>query len=243
MAKRSTRKYKRKTIEHIEEETIPQRWKNVGIITFILVATVATVFLGYQLGLYLNADRSSVGRLLPIAEHQPGEPYVETKKFVYVRTGSSKMHPVIGIAPPAKPLPIIGVSSDFGWYLIAIDADNFPIPAGWISAVNAKITDAEDVPILEPPPVPNTIYVEPPAEDDPRIEVMEMVEVYEGPGYEYASYGKILKGAIATVVGISSDSEWFAIKLPASVSSNEIGWIQVGYCEPINLDQVNVIDP
>ena len=88
-------------------------------------------------------------------------------------------------------------------------------------------------PTLPPPPgpTPNSIVVvavvpEPQA-GQPSTTANYNTLIYGGPGTNYVTYGALLGGKRAVVVGKSEDGLWWAIDVPVAV--NKVGWVSAGW--------------
>ncbi len=64
----------------------------------------------------------------------------------------------------------------------------------------------------------------------PMVTAAANTSIRSGPGTNYVVYGAFLGGATATAVGISQDSQWYAISVP--VASGGTGWVSAAYVLP-----------
>ena len=84
------------------------------------------------------------------------------------------------------------------------------------------------------------LQVPPPAPGEPLVTAIANLNVREGPGTEYASYGLLQPGQSAQVVGVSSDGKWYAINCPQCTDG--IGWVSADYVIPQNIAEVQPLD-
>ena len=71
---------------------------------------------------------------------------------VNVRVGPGTQYPIVGIAPLDTEGEIIGKSADGQWW--AAQVPSAPNEQGWVAAAYVAATDAENVPVLPAPPLP-----------------------------------------------------------------------------------------
>ena len=94
----------------------------------------------------------SLGVELPPAP-APGVPTgrVAAPNGVNVRQGPGTNYPVIGLAPFGTEGEIVGRSADGQWWVVV--APSAPGGTGWVSADFVAAVNADDVPVIAPPPV------------------------------------------------------------------------------------------
>ena len=91
---------------------------------------------------------------------------------------------------------------------------------------------------VPPTPVPDPAYYEGepvavvPAgvPGQPMVTAAYNTAIFSGPGTNYVVYGAFLGSATAVAVGISADSQWYAISVPVAPSGN--GWVSATYVLP-----------
>jgi uncharacterized protein YraI len=83
-------------------------------------------------------------------------------------------------------------------------------------------------PQVTPPPLPPA-DIPPPAADAPTVTADTNVNVRSGPGMQYTVYGVAPVGTTGEVIGVSPDGQWWAVKVPASVSGNGVAWVSADY--------------
>jgi len=91
---------------------------------------------------------------------------------------------------------------------------------------------------VPPTPVPDPAYYEGepvavvPAgvPGQPMVTAAYNTAIFGGPGTNYVVYGAFLGSATAVAVGISTDSQWYAISVPVAASGT--GWVSAVYVLP-----------
>jgi heat shock protein HslJ len=83
-----------------------------------------------------------------------GSPVAEALDTINVRSGPGTDYPSYGLAQPGDQALITGVSSDRSWWVIQLPDYVAPDERGWVSADFVNATNAEGVPVIEPPPLP-----------------------------------------------------------------------------------------
>ena len=66
----------------------------------------------------------------------------------------------------------------------------------------------------------------------PLVTAAVNTAIRSGPGTNYVVYGAFLGGSTASAVGISEDSQWYAISMP--VAPGGTGWVSAAYVLPEN---------
>jgi heat shock protein HslJ len=75
------------------------------------------------------------------------------------------------------------------------------------------------------------------------VTTTDVVNILGGPGSQYPSYGQVAVGTVLEVVGKSSDSAWWVVRLPSSIQIDGQGWVSARYVEPENTEGVPVVTP
>jgi heat shock protein HslJ len=119
---------------------------------------------GYQLGggylsLILAEESGSLGFYIgsPIAENPElpeDAPIAEAVDTVNVRTGPSTEFPSYGLANAGDRALILGISEDNLWWVVELPTYVAPDGRGWVSAGYVNASNADDVPVIETPPLP-----------------------------------------------------------------------------------------
>jgi heat shock protein HslJ len=113
---------------------------------------------GY-LSLVLTEEAGSLGFYIgsPIAsdpEIPEGAPVGEAVDTVNVRSGPGIDYPSYGLAAAGDKALILGISEDGLWWVIELPTYVAPDGRGWVSAGYVTATNADDVPVIETPPLP-----------------------------------------------------------------------------------------
>jgi len=162
---------------------------------------------------------------------------------VNVRSGPGTQFRVIAIAMQGDSGDAIGTSPDGFWWVVPMPEDNPHYATGWVSKTYTTLDplDAE-LTVITPPLLPFTVYVVPPQEGDPAAIVLERGAVRNGPGIVYPSYGLTSTGAMVEVVGVTSDGEWYAIRLPTNFAPEGMGWIHKVFLKTQDVKDVRVYE-
>ncbi len=118
------------------------------------------------------------------------------------------------------------------------------VPAGTATLIptDTAVPFTEDTPEQQfDRPVPPMDQVPTPVAGEPALAASTAVKVRSGPGIEYPSYGYLILGQTAQVVGKSSDGSWLAIKLPFVPLRR--GWVSQEFVELTDADKLSVIEP
>lgn len=222
--------------------------KTIGTILLVLLGVVIVLVVGVFLGRALapesdasatNPPEAAAPPTIAAPTAAPDVPYaVVNNEAVNVRSGPSTDYPVYGVAQPGQSAEVVGKSADAGWWAIKISPDYSPDGQAWVSADYTTAYNAENVPVLEAPPLPPE--VNPPAlpPDGVKVVTTEPLNVRSGPHNSYPSYGVVPAGTPLNVVGISEDTGWLAVSIPTSIAPEGIGWVSGAYVEPADLSGV-----
>ena len=93
------------------------------------------------------------------------------------------------------------------------------------------------------PPPPNTGELPPPPDGVPAVTTVTWVNVRSGPGLYYPIYFVALPGTSAEAVGITSDNEWYQIKVPTTVSGSGLAWMSADYVIARDTANLPVVNP
>lgn len=69
------------------------------------------------------------------------------------------------------------------------------------------------------------------------------VNVRSGPKLDYEIYGILPPGQAAPVLSLSKDGEWREIRIPATCSSDGIGWLSADYVILFNSENQPIPQP
>jgi len=95
------------------------------------------------------------------------------------------------------------------------------------------LLDDEYVPPAATPP-PGTGEIPTPEPGAASVTATTYVNVRTGPGLQYPVLFVAQPGGTGEAIGITSDGAWYAVKLPPTLSSTEIGWVAAAYVIPEN---------
>jgi heat shock protein HslJ len=98
-------------------------------------------------------DEAAVELAVAAAETASGS--VTAQLGVNVRTGPSTQFPIVGIAPLGTTGEIIGISEDGQWWVARVPSA--PNEQGWVAAAYVDAVNADDVPVLPAPPLPEVV--------------------------------------------------------------------------------------
>ena len=84
----------------------------------------------------------------------PDAPTAVALAAINVRGGPSTDYPSFGIAPTGSQATVIGVSEDGTWWVVSVSTQLAPDGQGWVSADFVEVTNADDVPVIPAPPLP-----------------------------------------------------------------------------------------
>lgn len=91
------------------------------------------------------------------------------------------------------------------------------------------------------PPPPNSGEIPPPASGVPTVTTITWVNVRSGPGLQFPIYFVAPPGSTAEAVGISVDGQWYAIKVPTTVSGTGTAWVAADYVIPQNTAGLSIM--
>ena len=219
--------------------------KTIGTILLVIIGVVVVLVVGVFLGRALapapEVDPAQPTVVPPTAA--PEAPYAVANEAVNVRSGPSTDYTVYGVAQPGQSAEIVGKSSDSAWWAIKIPTEYAPDGQGWVSAACTTAYNAENVPVLDAPPLPPSVNPPAPPEGGVFVVTTEPLNVRSGPHSSYPTYGMVPAGTTLHVVGISEDGRWLAVSVPASVAPGGIGWVSAAYVEPTNISGVPQMAP
>lgn len=97
------------------------------------------------------ADSDAPAVELPAAAAQAAGGRVTAEAGVNVRTGPGLGYDIFGIAPQGTEGEIIGVSADGQWWVASVPTA--PNGQGWVNAAYVEAMNADDVPVIDAPPM------------------------------------------------------------------------------------------
>ncbi len=176
--------------------------------------------------------------VLPTAA--PGEATLTANENVRVRSGPSQQYPVYKKMAGGETAKLLGVSADGTYY--AVDVPVVAPNTGWVDANFADVTGAEDLPVIEAPPVPPTSAFVGVQESDPTIIAADAIFVNSGPGEQYPAYGIAEAGSKGLAIGVSEDGNWWVVRINPEIVGEGHGWVQKEFVTTENVgDDLAVI--
>ena len=165
-----------------------------------------------------------------------GVPSATALEAVNMRSGPGTDYPSYGVAQAGASAPLVGRSQDGGWIVVTIPASYTPDGRGWVSAAYVQLngTTLADLPIVQTPALPPDIALPAPEPGAVVLQTIEPVNVRAGPGNEFPSFGKVPAGTPLQAVSISQDGKWVAVKIPAALTPNGLGWVNTAYLQPFD---------
>lgn len=85
---------------------------------------------------------------------EPDVPTATALEPINVRSGPGTEYLSYGIAPVGSTAIVVGVSEDGQWWVIQLPQDVSPNGQGWVSGEFVEVSNVENVPIIQPPPLP-----------------------------------------------------------------------------------------
>ncbi len=170
-------------------------------------------------------------------------PTGEARVNVNVRTGPSMLFPVLGTAQQGDTGEVLGISPDGFWYAVSVSTNVVGTGIAWVSAqfVNLTHPTSQPLPVVTPPLLPTTVNFPPPASTAPQVVMREPATVRSGPTLEFPVMGVAPNGARAEVIGESEDREWWAIRVPTSLSSDGSAWVPKVFTSANSISGVPVL--
>jgi heat shock protein HslJ/uncharacterized protein YraI len=185
--------------------------------------------------------------LLPTTVNFPTPPQsaqqVTMREPATIRSGPTLEFPVFGVAPTGSRAEVIGQSQDREWWAIRIPTSLAGNGTAWVPKVFTTAINAGNVPVVQTPELPRNITPAAPASGAPALVTIEPLNVRAGPTNAYPSLGRVARGTVMSVVGISPDREWFVVNIPTDVDRSGRGWVAARFVRAENVGNVPVVQP
>ena len=161
-----------------------------------------------------------------------------------VRSGPSTSYPSYGVAPIGSTAPVIGISEDNQWYVVAISTEHSPDGTGWVNYAYVVLDNPSGaaIPVIPNPDEEPPVEPPPPSEGTPMVTSTDAINVRNGPSNSCASYGVAAIGASAQAVGISADGTWIQILIPTDIAPDGYGWVNVNYLIQSNTENLPITE-
>ncbi|MEA1978300.1 MAG: SH3 domain-containing protein [Chloroflexota bacterium] len=182
----------------------------------------------------------TVGPVAILPEPGEGEPTLEVKVNVNMRSGPGTNYPVLALLSGGQKAILVGISPDSTYYAVSV-----PVAAaeqGWVDANYALVSNVGDLPVIQPPPPPPTVEFQPPQPGDPAATALVETHVRTGPGADYPAYGFADMGAKALLIGYSEDGQWLVVRLNPEYVGKGHGWVQIDFASVENADNLPTIE-
>ncbi|MCS6843550.1 MAG: PKD domain-containing protein [Caldilineales bacterium] len=168
------------------EEPAGARWPLI----FGLLA-LGIVLLGAVLAFIFLSRTGGLARATPTP--LPGEPRAIAQRTTTAFAGPSDVYPAVGELRAGEEAAILGVSADRSWWLVQLPAAAGG--QGWVSAAAVRAENADNVPIVPPPPLPTaTPTLTPTATPTPQPTLAPPVAAVDGPSQAPAGQPLLFSG-------------------------------------------------
>ncbi len=167
-------------------------------------------------------------------------PTGEARVNVNVRTGPSTLFPILGTAMKGDTGQILGINPNGSWYAVSVPPNRVGTGIAWVSAdfVNLTNPTGQPLPVIAPPLLPATVNFPAPAPTVAQAVMREPATLRSGPTLEFPVFGVAPNGSRAELIGQSQDGEWWAIRVPTSLTSDGTAWVNKAYTSVVNAGNV-----
>ena len=177
---------------------------------------------------------------LPVPDQ--GTPRAIPMAPVFLRSGPGIQYPTLGVASAGLPVSITAISPNFEWWQVIVPSNVSLNERAWIAASFTSSMDTDNIPTVDPPPLPEEIATFEPAAGDPFLLARDNIIAYAGPGNEWPALGMIPANEKAVVTGVSADGVWYIIRVPIALNENGQGWVRYDFVDPTLQRGVPVIE-
>lgn len=161
------------------------------------------------------------------------------KENVNMRSGPGLNYPVLAVLSGGETAKLEGISPDGTYYAVSVPVVQSGY--GWVDKNFADVANVENLPVIQPPPVPPTTAFIGPQPGDPQVTAKDVVYVRTGPGNNYPAYGIAPAGSNGLVFGRSEDGLWWTVRLNPDVVGKGHGWVEAAFVEAENTDGLPII--
>lgn len=175
--------------------------------------------------------------VLPTPE--AGQPSAVADFNTFIYSGPGQNYVVYGALVGGRSALVTGRNQEGTWWAVSVPPA--PDGNGWVSAEWVTVRDAGSVPVLPAPPVPATTALVPAGPADPQVLTLVNTFVRSGPANNYPAYGVAEAGTTGRVIGVSSDGEWWVVRIDPKLVGAGYGWVGADYVQATNVEDVLVI--
>ncbi len=170
---------------------------------------------------------------------ESGQPSAVANYNTFIYSGPGQNYVVYGALLGGRSALVTGRNQEGTWWAVSVPPA--PDGNGWVSAEWVTATDIGNVPVLPTPPVPASTKLVPPGPADSQVLALVNTFVRSGPADNYPAYGVAEAGVKGRVIGVSSDGEWWVVRIDPTVVGAGYGWVDAQYVQASNVDDVQVI--
>jgi heat shock protein HslJ/uncharacterized protein YraI len=185
--------------------------------------------------------------LLPTTVNFPAPaanlPQVVMREPATLRSGPTLEFPVFGVAVNGSRAELIGRSQDGQWWAVRVPTSLASNGTAWVNSAYTSVVNSGNVPTLGTPDLPRNITPAAPASGAPALVTIEPLSVRQGPGGPFGDVGRVARGTVMAVIGISPDRQWYVVNIPTSIDPSGRGWIAARFTRSENTGNVPVIQP
>jgi uncharacterized protein YraI len=195
-----------------------------------VVSVLALIRVGVFPEGWPNTEDGSADLVVPVPE--PGTPLVLRTTETDIFSGPGTEYEIIGQLKENQSAQVAGTSPDRLWWGIVVHSYNNGL--GWVSTSSVTSENTEGVPII------GSVGEDDSIQKATSITANVDTAILSGPGDGYDSFGLLLAGQSAEVIGLSSDNDWFIIRVPY-IESGE-GWVSADFVTVNNPEGIPVVE-
>lgn len=211
---------------------------NIGLVIAIIVLAIIAVVLLVVIADAVTTDESENGGepIEGLPTPVPGGALVTAATNVNVRAGPGTQYDIYGVMQEGQSASVAGACNDYSWWAISIPVSE---GTGWVSADYVRPENTENVPLVDCSSAQQPV-VPTPEPGQPSVTALALLNVREGPGTNYPSYGMLRPSQSAIAVGTNADASWYAISIPPA--EDGIGWVSAEYVIAENTAELPIIE-
>ena len=184
--------------------------------------------------------------LLPTTVNFPAPasnvPQVVMREPATLRSGPTLEFPVFGVAVNGLRAELIGRSQDGQWWASRAHFAR----QQWHSLGQWCIHFCRQLRQRAHAGHPGSAALSPraaPASGAPALVTIEPLSRAPGTGRIFGDIGRVARGTVMAVIGISPDRQWYVVNIPTSIDPSGRGWIAARFTRSENTGNVRVIQP